>query len=384
MREKNNARAGEKLHTAQSLFFPAAVVYTVLVLPLSVFSLTLGRPLLPGLTSPRAHAHEMLFGFALAVVAGFLINRIERKKLWLLFGFWLTARLSFLLAPQLILNHLANIAFACYFAAMAAPQFLAAAKKWRNRIFAPTVVALSLSLITFHLSGWWPQLKIQSSNVVREAVIILALLMTFMGGRIIAPAVAGYFQTMGMKLEARVQPRLEAMLLIFLICALLTAVLGIEGIVTGALLAAAAVVAGTRLFRWRLWLCRRRADLICLGVGYMWLVIGLALLGASYFFDSLQKTVALHAITIGALGTLTLTVMARKWTINARLHPGDIAGLMPATGLIAAAAVLRLAWPYSSAALMSAALLWSGAFLVLLAIFARTGSQVSKRGHTAR
>lgn len=374
MRENEKPKTGDKLHAAQSLFFPAAAIHAAIVLPLSVFSLALGQPFLPGLTNPLAHAHEMLFGYALAVVAGFLVNRIERKKLWLLFGLWLAARLSFLLTPQALLSHLANIAFASYFAAMAAPQFLTAAKKWRNRIFAPTIVTLSLALIAFHLGGWWPQLRIQS-NVARDAVIVLALLMAFMGGRIIAPAVAGYLQTTGRKLEARVQPRLEAILLILLVCTVLTAVPRGEHIVTGVLLIAAAVVAGARLVRWRLWLCRQRADLLCLGVGYTWLVFGLALLGGSYFFDGLRNTVVLHAITVGALGTLTLTVMARKWTIKARQHPGSIRGLLPATGLIAGAAMLRLVLPYSAGALVGAALLWSGAFFLLLVIFARTGSQ---------
>lgn len=377
MRENGNTRAGDKLDAAQLLFFPAAAIHAAIVLPLSVYSLAFGQILLPGLTSPLAHAHEMVFGFAMAVVAGFLINRIERKKLWLLFGLWLAARLSFLLAPQNFLSHLANIAFASYFAAMAAPQFLTAAKKWRNRIFAPTVVALSLALTAFHLGGWWPQLRIQS-NIARDAVVILALLMAFMGGRIIAPAVAGYFQTIGIKLETRVQPRLEAVLLILLICALLAAVLD-EHFMTGVLLIAAAVVAGARLVRWRLWWCWRRADLLCLGVGYSWLVLGLALLGGSYLFASFRTTVALHAITVGAIGTLTLTVMARKWVIKARQHPGGIRGLMPATGLIASAAILRLGWPYSPTALIGSAVLWSGAFLLLLIIFARTTNRVAVR-----
>ena len=377
MREKGSSKAGNKVDAAQSLFFPAAAIHAAIVLPLSVFSLTFGKMLLPGLTSPSAHAHEMLFGFALAVVAGFLINRIERKKLWLLFGFWLTARLSFLLAPQTLLSHLANIAFAGYFAAMAAPQFFTAAKKWRNQIFAPTVVALSLAVITFHVGGWWPQLKIQS-NIARDAVIIVALLMSFMGGRIIAPAVAGYFQTIGMKLETRVQPRLEAILLILLIGALLTALFN-EHLVTGVLLIAAAVIAGIRLVRWRLWQCWQRADLLCMGVGYMWLVLGLLLLGGSYLSAGFQTTVALHAITVGAIGTLTITVMARKWTIKARQHPGGIRGLIPATGLIAGAAILRLGWPYSPTVLMGSAVLWSGAFLLLLVIFVRSANRGADR-----
>jgi uncharacterized protein involved in response to NO len=360
---------------AQTLFFPAAAVHAAIVLPLSVHALTGGQTWLPGLANRSAHAHEMLFGFALAVVAGFLISRTTRTKLWLLFGLWLVARLSFWLVPQTLFTQLANIAFAVCFALMAAPQFFTAAKKWRNQIFAPTVVALSIALTGFHLAEAKSALVVQAL-VLQETVILLALLMAFMGGRIIAPAVAGYLQTLGQKLEARVQPKIEAALLICLLLALTTAMFPEVRTLTGLLMLLAACVAGIRLIRWRFWLCRKRPDLICLGIGYLWLVVGMGLLGASFVSvpntTALNTTVALHAITVGALGTLTLTVMARKHAIRAHEHPASIRGLLPACGMIAIATFVRLVWPYSSTALMGAASLWSAAFLLLLVMLLDT------------
>jgi uncharacterized protein involved in response to NO len=73
----------------------------------------------------------------------------------------------------------------------------------------------------------------------------------------------------------------------------------------GGLLLAAAMLAVVRLARWRLWACAGRPDLWCLGVGYLWLVIGLALLGLSWSVQLLPAGSATHAVTLGALGTLT-------------------------------------------------------------------------------
>jgi len=58
-----------------------------------------GAPLLPAFATPAGHAHELLFGFALAVVAGYLVKRVSGRRLTRLFVLWLLARGSYLLLP---------------------------------------------------------------------------------------------------------------------------------------------------------------------------------------------------------------------------------------------------------------------------------------------
>lgn len=53
-----------------TLFFPAATVYSIFILPASVLSMIGIASGIPGLASAAGHAHEMLFGFVLAVVTG--------------------------------------------------------------------------------------------------------------------------------------------------------------------------------------------------------------------------------------------------------------------------------------------------------------------------
>lgn len=107
-----------------AVFFPLATTYAIFVLPASVLAMLGLAPAFPALASGTGHAHEMLFGFALAVVAGNQLGPIATTRLALLVGLWMAARLAFLMAPQSIAAAAANIAFAALLAAQLAPRLL--------------------------------------------------------------------------------------------------------------------------------------------------------------------------------------------------------------------------------------------------------------------
>jgi uncharacterized protein involved in response to NO len=375
----NPAAVGARRLAAERVFFPAAAAYGLVAAPLSVHGMLSGHALLPGFASVAGHAHELLFGFALAVVAGFLITRTSAARLGALFALWLAARASFLAFPGSIAAVAANALFAAMLAALVSPQFLKSAKKLRNKALAPLLIALCLAAILFQLSTATTRSGLQFL-ALREAVLLFALLMLFMGGRIIAPAAAGAIQRCGGHLEARVQPRIEGALLIFI--ALAAVALAVPGgiVLAGVLILAAALLALVRLARWRLWACRARPDLWCLGIGYLWLVIGLALLGASWAFQLLPASTATHAVTLGALGTLTTTVMVRVRAIRNKADPARVRALPWITGIIALATLVRLSGGASATMLGVAATLWSLALLLLLAALLRIPSRPGRHG----
>ncbi|HKJ95343.1 MAG TPA: NnrS family protein [Gammaproteobacteria bacterium] len=352
------------------MFFPAAAVYGGLTVPVSVHGILTGATLLPAFASPIGHAHELLFGFALAVVAGYLINRTSAARLGALFVLWLSARASYLLLPGSLIALAANVSFAATLAWLVVPQFLKGAKKWRNKAIAPLLLALCSVLALFHAAAlfsapWLRYLALQ------ESVLLFALLMLFMGGRIIAPAAAGAIQRAGGHLEARVQPRIEGALMVTMaLCILLAAVPG-GRFIAGILAWIAAVLAMIRLARWRLWSARRRPDLWCLGLGYAWLVAGLGLLGTAWSTGLLPANTAFHAVTVGALGTLTTGVMARVRLTRAKHDPAGSATIVPMAATVTAAALARLLLPGDPAALTMAAGLWSLAYGLLVALLAR-------------
>ncbi len=206
--------------------------------------------------------------------------------------------------------------------------------------------------------------------MLEEALLLLATLMFFMGGRIIAPAVAGYAQSRGWRLDARVQPHIEGAVLILFGLALLLNLLPwpLTRQLTGAVLVAAAVLTTIRLLRWQPWRCAR-PELLTLLLGYAWLAIGLLLLGLGTLLPALPLNATLHALTVGALGSLTFAVMARTRLIYRFRDPAAQRWIQGVALLISLAALARvlpavLSQPHPAWLLLAAGC-WSLAFMAL-------------------
>ncbi len=299
---------------ANAWFFPAALLYGLAVIPLWVLGLLGWVSPLPGLQQPAGHAHEMLFGYAMAVVAGYLLGPQPLRFTLILLLAWITARMSFLVWPGGWIALLSSALFAAGFAVKAVPRFARSAKKWRNRIVAP--LAATLALLTAGAATVLGPHRLPAeiqSTLLLVMLTLLALLMLYMGGRILAPAIAGHLQAKGLPMPARVQPALEGLGMICLIAAaILTALpwFGLQSI-AAVLLVVAGITLLVRLTRWQLWHCGDRPDLWSVALGYGWLGIGVILLGLSELPTRIPATLGIHTLTIGALGGLTVTVMAR-------------------------------------------------------------------------
>ena len=361
-----------RLPFANAWFFPAAAIYAAAILPASVLMMLGLLPTFPGLATPAGHAHEMLFGFALAVVAGYLLGPQPQRFTLTLLGCWLVARLGFLCWPASWLAIGGSLLFAVGLLWKVVPRFLGAAKKWRNQTVAPVVVGLGLvSLLA--------SLGLDSSGPWRvPALLLFALLLFFMGGRIIAPAVAGHALSEGRRLDARVQPHIEGGVLLLLGCALGLSLLPwapAERMV-GGLLVGAGALCTIRLLRWRPWRCRKRPDLLVLLLGYAWLALGLLLLGIALGTGKVPLGGTLHALTVGALGSLAFGVMARTHLLYCLRDANAKPWIHPFALFISLAAVARLLAPALSAEpqswLVFAAACWSLAFAALAVLLLRT------------
>jgi uncharacterized protein involved in response to NO len=368
-----NAYQRHKPMHAFWLFFPAAALWAALVVPLSLFSVLSGTGWPPGLLG-ASHGHELIFGFALALIAGYTLGPQPWRILAPLFGLWLAARLSWLLAPEWLVSQLLSPAFALLLAWQVVPRFQAA-KKWRNKIAGPLILALCLLALAYALTDWIPAVLTKRS-LMEVAILGLMLLMTFMGGRIIAPAVAGTLEKRGIPLEARVQPRIEGALLIVLPLVMICLPFSGTRLISGALLLLAATLIIVRTVRWKLWRCTDRPDLLVLALGYLWLAAGAGATGV-HLFTGQSLVPALHLITIGALGTLSGSVMLRlAWQRACRTFPPAWQVLVLASAM-AIAAISRYFTgdaPYSQSSLLwLASGVWALAFAglasQLLALF---------------
>jgi len=195
--------------------------------------------------------------------------------------------------------------------------------------------------------------------------------MFYMGGRIIAPALAGHFQSQNRFLKDRVQPRFEGSILILLFLVLVLNLLPFAWVkfTIAALLLSSALLCVVRVLRWRPWWSYGRADLLAMLLGYSWIIVGWVCIALSLLTANFPITQALHAITIGALGTLTFTVMTRTRSHRVLRDTNAKPFVFILALLITAAALLRLnpIWLGYSQSMVLAACCWSFAFIGLFA-----------------
>lgn len=354
--------------SADLVMFPAAALFSMVALPLWIYAGTSARGTQYPIATAYVHGHEMLFGYALAVIAGFLISKCSARRLALLALSWLVARITpFFVAPDSVLSGLPDLLFAAVLAHSAAPMFMRAAKKPQNRVIGPLLIAICSCPLLYYLGGVGA-LPDGRRLALLLAVDLITLLMLLMGGRTISPAVAGYYYRRGKNLQARVQPRLERLVILFMAAGAVSDLIPGAGAISGACALAAAAATAVRAFRWRLWTVLDRPELWALGLGYLWLSAGLALKAAAQIGGAPSLNHALHGLTIGALGTLTLTIMARTHETRQRRpleHFGDIGcGAV----LIGLAALLRLGIAYTASATVSASLQWAAGISWILAM----------------
>lgn len=334
--------------------------------PLSLSAMTTGWP--GGLATGPAHGSEMLAGYALAVIAGFLLPRMPRWQLLMLFAVWLAGRIAAVTDIPVFWLILPNFVFAAWAATLIVPRVTRAAKKLRNKATGPlvgliaTTIVAAFALLAFGAPG-------TARPVLYIATTLLAGLMLFMGGRVLVPALSGAAKRHGERLTIRVQPRLEGLMLISLI----VATAGLVWYPLYPIAAAGAISAGVlswlRLGRWRLWRWPDCPDLWGLGIGYAWVATGMILMGTAILFTWPARVAGLHAITVGGLGTLSLNVIGRTSLFRAGIQPARVWLLVMASLLISVAALARIAaitiGPFALNWLAVAG--WSLAFLVVLA-----------------
>jgi uncharacterized protein involved in response to NO len=358
-------------------FFLGAALWSAAAVPAWLLSFS-GRAALPGALAPFIwHGHEMVFGFGFAAVAGFLLTAIPNwtgrlplrgARLAALAGLWLAGRIALLLSAQIGPHAAAaiDLAFPAALVAVIARELIAG-RNWRNL---PMLAALALLLcgsLLVHLQSIGLAYTALLGN--RVGVATLLMLIALVGGRIV-PSFTRNWLAKHRTGEALPAPagRLDLAALAITLAALAAWVASPSGPVTAWLALAASLALGLRLARWRGIATLGEPLLFVLHAGYGWLVFGFALLGLSGLVPLVPHSAALHALTVGAIGTMTLAVMTRA-TLG---HGGRALSADRATVLVyllvTLAALLRIAAPVAGGAFLgltwAAAAAWSGAFLL--------------------
>lgn len=314
--------------------------------------------------NPLWHAHEMLFGYAFAVIAGFLLTAVRNwtgmatpsgAPLAAIAGIWLLARL---VAPfSLSISSFIDLGFSLAVAWGIGRPIVASRN--RNWYFIVLVLALGVASVLFQFA---PRVALQAG------LDVVLLVIAIMAGRV----VPGFTNNAVPGAGARRNEILERIAVGSILLLLVLDLLQMSAAVAIVAFLAAAIH-GARVALWAPLKTKGRPILWILHVSYAWIAVHLLLRGLAGF-DLAMPVLATHALTVGAIGGLTMGMMTR----TARGHTG----LPLTTGLaerlsyllVQGAAGVRVLVPlflpslYTPSIALSAAL-WSAAFAIFVVAY---------------
>jgi uncharacterized protein involved in response to NO len=320
------------------------------------------------LHEPLWHAHEMIFGFALAVIVGFLFTAGRNwtnlptptgRPLMMLAALWLAARLA-MLTPWPWFAAVTNVAFPLAAAIALAIPFVRA-RSGRNYFFVALLLLLAAAAAAIHADrlGIAP---LPPWAGVQLALDVVLFIVVVMAGRVIP-----MFTNNGVPgAQARRLPWLEKLALGSVLALIIASLVRSPWGIAAAIAATAAVAHGLRWWMWQPWKSLAQPLVWVLHLAYLWIPAHLAM-RALAAAGAMASSHAAHALTTGAIGGLVIGMMVR----TARGHTArplrasrcDVACFI----LVGAAAVVRVLLPMAlpqayMPALLGSAFLWSAGF----------------------
>ena len=303
-------------------FFLVAAAFAVVTTGMWLHALsTYPHPISDYLPMTSWHAHEMIFGFGLAVVAGFLLtaarnwtgqNTLHGFPLLVLVLIWLGGRVTMAVdvgGPAWI-PAVVGVAFPGGLA-LVISRVLVRAKSKRNFGIAGVLWAITAAELLVHLdaNGVLGGVALPAIYAALHGIVLLTVVI---GGRIIP-----MFTHNRTDAPTRKVPSVDraAIALAAAVGVLAVAALATGSKPVGVALAVVACVSGlVQLFRMRTWGTRAAMKVPMLAVlhaGYAWIGVGHLVLAIEFVVSELTRTTAIHALTIGVIGTMTVGMMAR-------------------------------------------------------------------------
>lgn len=336
------------------------------------------------LTPPWWHAHEMLFGFVAAAIAGFLLTAspvwtgrpaLTGRPLAALVVLWLAGRVVMLAAGMVpaALVALVDGAF------LPAVGLVAARTVWRTgQVRNYGVVALVAALAGTNLAVHAQALDLSDVSAARGlrcAIDLVAALVVVIGGRITPAFTANAFVRAGIEAEVRGRRWVDRLAVASAGLVVFADLVAPRTAASGIVAAGAALAVAARLAGWRTRHTWRDPLVWSLHAGMAWVVIGYALVAAGDLGAGIAPSAGLHALTAGAMGAMIMAVVTRV-SLGHTGRPLVLpAGAATAYGLVQVGAVLRVGASLVTGGaagplLVVAGLAWAGAFAVFVVLYA--------------
>lgn len=352
-------------------FFLAAALWAIASIGLWTTFLNGGVAVASDYGTLYWHAHEMLFGFAPAVLAGFLLTAIPNwtgrlpisgRPLAVLFAVWGIGRIAMLFSSSI------GVTAAVFIDSLFLPLMLAlsarevvAGKKWKDLKVVAGLAVLSMANVFFHfevIGGGNPE------PAIRLGLGAYVLLVTIVAGRILPSFTRNWINQCGRTDFPVAYNRFDAATIVVGAVSLAAWTIAPESIATGLSAATATIMNGIRLVRWRGWTTWPEPILFVLHVAYGFVPLGFA--AVAFGRMGLPQVAVLHLFAIGTMSMMMLAVMTRA----SRGHTGRKLKSSPVTNasyiVLAAVALLRpmaeLMPAFTTQILMASAVGWTVAF----------------------
>ena len=320
------------------------------------------------LQGPVWHGHEMLFGYTTAVIAGFLLTAVRAwtneptpsgVPLMALAALWVCGRVL-VLTPFAMTAAVVNAAFPVA-VALAIGIPLLRSRNVRNYFFVGLLVLMGVLTLAVHLA-LQGRFELSPHLGLQLALDVVLFIMVIMGGRVIP-----MFTNNGIPGTNATRKALVEKLALGTVILLFAAdLLQLSQTAIAMIALISALAHGVRLSLWKPWRTLATPLVWILHAAYAWIVVHLALRGL-FALELLAGSYATHALTVGAIGGLTLGMMTR----TARGHTGrplvadgfelTVFLLIQVAGIIRVFGGIALPGLYMVSVQLSA-LLWAAAF----------------------
>ncbi len=322
------------------------------------------------------HAHEMVFGFASAIVAGFLLTAVGNwtgretatgTALASLSALWIAGRFALVVPglPKIVVAAI-DIAFLPALAITIARP-LVATKNRRNLVMVLVLLALLGANLAVHLDALGVITGGRRMGALL-AVDVLVVLIAIIAGRVFPM----FTKNATNDASIRSHPRLDILAVIALALVTVLDLAQVSGVTLAVVCAIAAVLSVARSIHWGARSSVSNPMLWILHLAHAWIPLGLFLRTASAFDAHVPSALATHALTAGAIGCATIGMMARVSLGHTGRKIVASRTTVAAFLFMLGAGVTRVVGPLLFVAayrewLVVSTVLWSAAFVAFLA-----------------
>ncbi|RUQ29834.1 MAG: NnrS family protein [Candidatus Competibacteraceae bacterium] len=362
-------------------FFLGAALFAItsIALWMGVYAFQLPLPV-EGISILQWHAHEMIYGFTMAVIAGFLLTAVKNWtgvqtlcgfSLLGLFTLWVAARILFLFGTRLIV--IAAIPDMLFMLSLiiAVTSPVIQVKQWKQMGIMAKLLLLAIGNGCFYLGVAGVMTNGVYFGIYSGLFLIVGLILT-MGRRLIP-----FFVDVGVGYPVKLlnSKWLDLSSLLLFLAFFIVELFINQRLTTALLSAGLFIITSIRLIGWYTIGIWKQPLLWSLFAAFLWIDIGFLLMALLPLFN-LSKLLAVHAFSVGGIGILTLSMMARVSLAhtgrNVKKLPGaiTIALVVLMVGSIFRVGLPLIAPNHYLIWILVSQILWIAAFLIFVIVYA--------------